>query len=83
MLFRSIDRVFLAGPLMHALWQALPLDMHGAWAPTSKEIETAVLGAVRPGDAVMVKGSNGSRMAPIVAALEHRYSSTRARGDDL
>jgi UDP-N-acetylmuramoyl-tripeptide--D-alanyl-D-alanine ligase len=32
-----------------------------------------VLAAVRPGDAVMVKGSLGSRMAPIVKALQSRY----------
>jgi hypothetical protein len=28
---------------------------------------------VQPGDAVMVKGSLGSRMAPIVKALQGRY----------
>jgi UDP-N-acetylmuramoyl-tripeptide--D-alanyl-D-alanine ligase len=32
-----------------------------------------VLSAVQAGDAVMVKGSLGSRMAPIVKALQSRY----------
>jgi hypothetical protein len=32
-----------------------------------------VLAAVRPGDAVMIKGSLGSRMAVIVDALVSRY----------
>jgi UDP-N-acetylmuramoyl-tripeptide--D-alanyl-D-alanine ligase len=32
-----------------------------------------VLAAIQPGDAVMVKGSLGSRMAPIVKALQSRY----------
>jgi len=32
-----------------------------------------VLAAIQPGDAVMVKGSLGSRMAPIVKALQTRY----------
>jgi len=41
-------------------------------------LEPAVLGAVRPGDAVMVKGSFGSRMAPIVKALERVYAGSPA-----
>jgi UDP-N-acetylmuramoyl-tripeptide--D-alanyl-D-alanine ligase len=32
-----------------------------------------VLAAIQPGDAVMIKGSLGSRMAPIVKALQSRY----------
>ena len=78
-----IDRVFLAGPLMHALWRVLPTDLQGAWAPNSKELEPKVLAAVRAGDALMVKGSNGSRMAPIVEALKSRFSSTRALAEDV
>ena len=32
-----------------------------------------MLTEVQPGDAVMVKGSLGSRMGPLVKALERRY----------
>jgi UDP-N-acetylmuramoyl-tripeptide--D-alanyl-D-alanine ligase len=32
-----------------------------------------VLAAIQPGDAVMVKGSLGSRMGPIVKTLQGRY----------
>ena len=32
-----------------------------------------MLDAIRPGDAVMVKGSLGSKMGPIVKALESRF----------
>ena len=78
-----VDRVYLAGPLMHALWHELPPEMQGGWAPVSKEIEATVLAAIRPGDAIMVKGSNGSRMAPIVAALEKRYCGATNRHEDL
>ncbi|TBW38713.1 UDP-N-acetylmuramoylalanyl-D-glutamyl-2,6-diaminopimelate--D-alanyl-D-alanine ligase [Siculibacillus lacustris] len=78
-----IDRCYLAGPLMHALWHELPPDMQGAHAATAKEIEATLLAAVQPGDAIMVKGSFGSRMGPIVEALKARYSSTRAKSDDL
>ena len=37
-------------------------------------LEADVIAAIRPGDAVMVKGSLGSRMGPIVKALERQYS---------
>jgi len=78
-----VDRVFLAGPLMHALWRVLPTDVQGAWAPNSKELEAKLVTAIRPGDALMVKGSNGSRMGPVVEALKSRFSSTRALAEDV
>ena len=65
----GIDLVFAAGPLMKALWDELPEPLRGGYAATSADLQPAVLAAVRPGDAVAVKGSLGSRMGPIVAAL--------------
>jgi UDP-N-acetylmuramoyl-tripeptide--D-alanyl-D-alanine ligase len=69
------DLVFACGPLMKNLWDALPMASRGAYAGTSAELEDSVLSAVRAGDAVMVKGSLGSRMGPIVTALKKRYSA--------
>jgi UDP-N-acetylmuramoyl-tripeptide--D-alanyl-D-alanine ligase len=69
----AVDLVFCAGPLMHELWQALPSERRGAYAETAAALEPRVIAAVRAGDAVMVKGSLGSRMGPIVKALERRY----------
>lgn len=63
---------------MHSLWEALPSGRRGGYAGTAAELEPAVLGAVRPGDAVMVKGSFGSRMAPIVKALERTFAGSPA-----
>jgi UDP-N-acetylmuramoyl-tripeptide--D-alanyl-D-alanine ligase len=71
---QDIDLVFCCGPLMHSLWEALPSERRGAYAETSAALEPQVLAAIRPGDAVMVKGSLGSRMGPIVKALEQNYS---------
>ena len=34
--------------------------------------------AVGPGDAIMVKGSFGSRMAPLVEALKRRFGAQAA-----
>ena len=77
-LANGVDLVFCCGPLMHALWEALPSGRRGGYAETSALLEPQVLAAIRPGDAVMVKGSLGSRMGPIVKALERRYSRREA-----
>ena len=69
----GVELVFCCGPLMRALWEALPSGCQGGYAETSTALESHVLSAIQPGDAVMVKGSLGSRMAPIVKALQSRY----------
>ena len=40
-----------------------------------------MLGAIRAGDAVMVKASNGSKMGPLVKALQRRYPQTAASSE--
>jgi UDP-N-acetylmuramoyl-tripeptide--D-alanyl-D-alanine ligase len=79
----GIDLVFCSGPLMRALWQALPSERRGGYAETSEALESHVLAAIRPGDAVMVKGSLGSRMGPIVKALERLYRRRETAGAAL
>ena len=70
----GIDLVFCCGPLMRALWEALPSERRGGYADGAGALEADVIAAVRPGDALMIKGSLGSRMGPIVKALERQYS---------
>src|SRR6267142_1500317 len=70
----GIDLVFCCGPLMRALWEALPSERRGGYAEGADALEADVIAAIRPGDALMVKGSLGSRMGPIVKALERQYS---------
>ncbi|HTS41320.1 MAG TPA: UDP-N-acetylmuramoylalanyl-D-glutamyl-2,6-diaminopimelate--D-alanyl-D-alanine ligase [Xanthobacteraceae bacterium] len=74
----AIDLVFCSGPLMQSLWQALPSERRGGYAETSAALEGEVLAAIRAGDAVMVKGSLGSKMGPIVKALVRQYSRAQA-----
>ncbi len=69
----AVDLVFCCGPLMRNLWQALPAGRRGGYAEDSAALEAQVLSAIRAGDVVMVKGSLGSRMAPIVKALQRTY----------
>ncbi len=74
------DLVFAAGPSMKHLFDALPAAKRGFWGADSKSIVEAVLSEVRPGDAVVIKGSNGSRMGVLVEALRQRYSGASASG---
>jgi len=72
-LVNAVDLVFCCGPLMQALWQALPASRRGGYAGDSAALEAQVLPAIRAGDVVMVKGSLGSRMTAIVKALQRVY----------
>ena len=75
----GVDLVFCAGPLMRALWDALPAARRGAYAAGADKLAPQVLEAVRPGDLVMVKGSHGSRaglIAEKLAALAGRGADT-------
>jgi UDP-N-acetylmuramoyl-tripeptide--D-alanyl-D-alanine ligase len=69
-----IDLVFAAGPLTRHLFEALPVSRRGGVADTAAELIEPLARILRPGDAVMVKGSNGSRMGRIVEALKARYA---------
>jgi UDP-N-acetylmuramoyl-tripeptide--D-alanyl-D-alanine ligase len=69
----GVDLVFCSGRLMRALWEALPSSRRGGYAETAAALEPAVLDAIRDGDAVMVKGSLGSKMGPIVKAMERQF----------
>src|SRR5262249_22303197 len=76
-----VDLVFCCGPLMLALWEALPSSRRGGYAETAGALEPKLLAASRPGDALMVKGSLGSRMGTIVKVLERRYARRQATAD--
>jgi UDP-N-acetylmuramoyl-tripeptide--D-alanyl-D-alanine ligase len=65
----KVDQVFTCGTHTAALDAALPQAIRGAHAPDSAALQPLVVKAVRAGDVVMVKGSLGSKMAPIVQAL--------------
>lgn len=77
----GIDLVFAAGPLTRNLYEALPVSRRGGVAETSADLIEPLTRTLRPGDAVMVKGSNGSRMGRIVEALKARYAAPQTRRD--
>jgi len=66
----AADIVFTSGPQMAALHAALPAGRRGAHAPDSAALAPVVAETLRAGDAVLVKGSLGSRMALVVRAIK-------------
>jgi len=76
----KVDLVFCSGPLMRSLWEALPSNHKGGYAETAAALEGEVIGAIRDGDVVMVKGSLGSKMGPIVQALQRQFPRQDALG---
>jgi UDP-N-acetylmuramoyl-tripeptide--D-alanyl-D-alanine ligase len=74
------DLVYACGPLMRHLHDALPHAKRGAHVADSAALAPILAGSLRPGDAVLVKGSLGSRMALVVAALASLDSKAGADG---
>jgi UDP-N-acetylmuramoyl-tripeptide--D-alanyl-D-alanine ligase len=69
----NVDLLFGAGPLTRALFEAAPTSMRAAWTERSSELTDEVARTLRGGDIAMIKGSNGSRMGRLVAALRDRF----------
>ncbi len=69
----AVDSVYACGPMMAHLWEALPETRKTAYAETSEGLKSALLEDVRGGDIVMIKGSLGSKMLPLVAALKNHF----------
>ncbi len=70
----KVDLLFGAGPLTRALFDAAPASMRAAWTERSSDLTDEVARTLRGGDIAMIKGSNGSRMGPLVAALRDRFA---------
>lgn len=74
---QSADLLFACGPLMRLLFDRVPAKLRGAHAADAEALAPIVTAAVMAGDAVLVKGSLGSRMQRIVAALRAAPESGR------
>jgi UDP-N-acetylmuramoyl-tripeptide--D-alanyl-D-alanine ligase len=73
---QSADLLFACGPLMNNLFQAVPAALRGAHAEDSQSLAPLVAHALADGDAVLVKGSLGSRMKRVVEALDALTTGT-------
>jgi UDP-N-acetylmuramoyl-tripeptide--D-alanyl-D-alanine ligase len=66
----KVDLVFASGAQMQALWDALPATRRGGYAENSTALAPLVSAAVKTGDTVLVKGSNGAKMSVVIEALK-------------
>jgi UDP-N-acetylmuramoyl-tripeptide--D-alanyl-D-alanine ligase len=71
----GVDVVFACGELMAGLYGALTPNRQGGYAKTAAELAPLLTESVGPGDVVMIKGSFGSRMAPLVEALQRHFDT--------
>jgi UDP-N-acetylmuramoyl-tripeptide--D-alanyl-D-alanine ligase len=76
-----IDLVYCCGPLMRNLWDALSTGKRGGYADSAAGLEAQAVAAIRAGDAIMIKGSLGSKMKTIVNALEKRFPGKAAHDE--
>jgi UDP-N-acetylmuramoyl-tripeptide--D-alanyl-D-alanine ligase len=79
-LFEAVDGagtnvLFACGPHMKGLYDSVPTAMKGGYAETAAALGSVVLTSLQAGDAVMVKGSNGMRLGPLVEAIKTRFGS--------
>ncbi|RUW96454.1 UDP-N-acetylmuramoylalanyl-D-glutamyl-2,6-diaminopimelate--D-alanyl-D-alanine ligase [Mesorhizobium sp. M8A.F.Ca.ET.059.01.1.1] len=65
--------VFLGGPQMRSLAEALPGDIRTEYRAGVEELKPVLLAALRPGDVVMIKSSKGIGFAKLVDALLGRF----------
>ncbi len=65
----EIDMVHCVGPLMRALYDALPEVKRGQYHKTATDMATQVHSQLRGGDVILVKGSKGSKVSLVVDAI--------------
>jgi UDP-N-acetylmuramoyl-tripeptide--D-alanyl-D-alanine ligase len=69
----KIDVLYASGPEMAHLWTNTGEHMRGAYATSAKDLVAVLLRDLKAGDVVMIKGSRGSLMAPLVEALRSHF----------
>jgi len=72
----KVDRVFLVGRAVAALYDVLPDPSRGGLWPTTDEAIPELLRFLRAGDVVMVKGSRGIGLGFIVERLRAESART-------
>ena len=69
----KIDKVFLGGLEMKTLEAALPVDVSPEYIQSVDELKARVAAAIRPGDVIVVKSSNGIGFSKLVEHLVKQF----------
>jgi UDP-N-acetylmuramoyl-tripeptide--D-alanyl-D-alanine ligase len=67
---QNMSLLYCCGPHMKALYDVLPADRQGAHYENSAEMAKEIKKMLKSGDAVLVKGSLGSKMKMVVEAIK-------------
>jgi UDP-N-acetylmuramoyl-tripeptide--D-alanyl-D-alanine ligase len=70
----GIDDIWLAGPDMAYLRDALEDGKEAVYRENADELAAYAVDNIRPGDVLMIKSSNGTGFGRIVAALTEKFS---------
>ena len=66
----GVDKVYLVGKEMQALWQKLPVEKQGAIVTKAAELIPILKRELQAGDAVLIKASHGTGLSVIVRELK-------------
>ena len=77
---RSVDLLFTCGPLMRGLFDRVPAALRATHAPDAAALAPIVAAALAGGDAVLVKGSQGSGMQRVIQGIAAAPAPSAARG---
>ncbi|MHA1525360.1 MAG: UDP-N-acetylmuramoylalanyl-D-glutamyl-2,6-diaminopimelate--D-alanyl-D-alanine ligase [Alphaproteobacteria bacterium] len=73
----KVDAVFACGPLMEHMWRDLPASLKAAHHPLASDLAAPLIGDLRGGDVIVIKGSLGTQMGPLVAALKKHFGASQ------
>ncbi len=71
----GVDKVFLAGPEIKILAESLPDTVDKVYTEDAAALAPLLVKAVRPGDVIMIKSSNGIGFSRLVKALTDTYAA--------
>ncbi|TCD15510.1 UDP-N-acetylmuramoylalanyl-D-glutamyl-2,6-diaminopimelate--D-alanyl-D-alanine ligase [Oricola cellulosilytica] len=74
----GIDRLYLAGPEIKVLADAVPNDIYCEYERSVDDLIDSLMATPQPGDVIMIKSSNGIGFSRIVRAMLDRYSRAEA-----
>ena len=76
----GVSEVIGVGAMMEHMVAALPSSIRGSMAPSPARAAERLLEGLRPGDVVLVKGSNGSGVHKVVASLRNGAANAVIKG---